>query len=346
MRIAAALVVCAAWGMSPASERARNAPVEISAVRSDVIVAGRLESVGKPEKMRLCPPGSKEAAEGRYQTCRLIVRLVLKDAAAEPANKIRRGQRVTFLAPAAEADGKKKALSANTSYVLLLRRLAGREELYLPDVASCRHEDNPQAVARVRKATRTDQWRWGKAVGGLQVGLAPLPKGYRLVLEVHRRRGRTGVWKVKRVRPHVHIDPVVAIRNVSDKPVSFSLHPGDWTLTLACTGPKGKKVTREAEGGSGSRRPFDVKAVETLQPGQVRFLGADGLADESAPLAPELEDGSWTVRAVLSLQRPDAPGPDGTKRQLATGTVSSAPARFRVSTADPTRNMKIVPPRR
>ena len=346
MRIAAALAVCAAWGMSSASEQGEKVPVEISAVRSDVIVAGRVDGVAEPEKMRLCVPGSKEAAEGMFLTCRLTVREVLKDT-AEEAGRVKGGQAVTFLTPAAKAGGDEKvqaAPKAGTSQVLLLRRLEGREELYLPDVPSCRHQDDPQAVARVREAMRTDLWGWGEAVGGLQVGLAPLPKAFPLTMEVHRRRGLDGTWKVKMVRPPARIEPVVAIRNVSDKPVSVSLHPGDWSLSLQCAGPEGKKVVREVSEAPGESKPFDGDAVATIGPGQVRFLAGGGLVDESVPLSSVLGDGAWAVKAVFTAKRAEAPGPDGTSRKLATGTISSAAAAFQVKTADPNRSMKVVRP--
>ena len=74
------------------------------------MVVGRLDAVGESEKMQVRAPGSDAPAEGRFRKCRLSVRVVLKDAAAE-ADKVRCGQALAFLTPAAkDADAKAKAL--------------------------------------------------------------------------------------------------------------------------------------------------------------------------------------------------------------------------------------------
>ncbi|MHC4718358.1 MAG: hypothetical protein ACYS5V_15405, partial [Planctomycetota bacterium] len=319
MRVTVALAVCvAAWGVSPASERPETVPVEISAVRSDLVVVGTVDAVGEPEKMQVAPPPSTQPAEGVYRKCRLRVKAVLKDAAAE-AERVKPEQIISFLARVAKDGGRPKPpalLAEGASCVLLLRRLAGREELYLPDRPSCRHPADPEAIYRVREAAQTDAWRWGKAVDGLQIALASIPRAYPLTMEVRRRRGHDGRWRAKMVRPMVRLRPVVAVRNVSDKPRSLSMHPGDWSLSVEGVGSGGGKISQEIFRPPYRPPAFDPAAIQVLQPGQIRFIAQGGMVDESMPLYLRLADGQWSLKAVFVANRGQARGADGTATKL------------------------------
>ncbi len=338
-------------------------PLEVLAYKSDLIVVGQVLQVGKPTERELALPGAGEPLKGWFADHKVRIERVLKQAEAaapESADKAPPPEGSQTAAPAADHLATQPAagvditvlakapapreqgigvlsgearqyprLVEKSRYVLLLNRLAGQAEYYLPAEAGRYRPALRPEISAVEKAARVEDWPWGQAMEGLSIALV-LTKP---VVEYQRQQiiagpsGEKGP-ALERIGG-VQLQAVVALRNGSAQPITLNLYPGDRFLSVVAAGADGKAVEHDFyKYAPAARLPvFAAKHTAVIAPGQVLFVGPEGPGEQGIAISMPLAPGRWPIRAAYSSQRQAG---EGEEPKLWTGRIQSAPAQLEV----------------
>jgi hypothetical protein len=219
----------------------------------------------------------------------------------------------------------------NASYVLLLRRLTGRSEYYLPSEPVHYAAAHRREVARVEHAAGVDNWPWGEAVGGLQVACIPL-KGLIDYQPARIVGGPAGGQQVEMRRAGgANVPVLIALRNGSGEALAVSIFPADKFLALRAIGPDEGAVQHDFYRYLPAQAPaFEAKHVLSIGPGEIVFLGPTGPSRQGVVVSMPLGAGQWRVQAAYACQRQ---GGEGDVPKLWTGKAESRPAALEVRKA-------------
>ena len=322
-----ALTVALASCLVSSRAQAQNyIPPELTVGEADYIVLGEVTAISKPIEMELDAPGFPTPHKGWYHTFKVKVAkriLPVPPAADKSAN----GQIIEAMTicddpnvkPVSRAhDGVPEIMRSElkvvyhsavvgNSYLLILNKLPGHAEYYLPTYSMNFRPDTDASVKEVEKlaAAGIESWSWGKPFNGLQVGL---------FLFAHTNIGGG---------PDSSMEACVVLRNTTDKPLAVNLYEDDTYLEVTATSAEGKAFQSAFYNW---RRhvptPFDpaVNTVVIGPRGKV-FVGPRGKGNTinwNMPLGP----GKYVFQASYTTKR-EGSGKDNLK--LWTGTVSSKP---------------------
>ncbi len=318
-----------------------NIPLPIVVSQSDLIVIGEVVQADGPQQLKIQIPDRAKPAHAWWRKYKIRITKVLRDT--EKAFAVKDGKEaavqigVFTQARAPRAAGgpirpmvcgpSHLVLKTGQKYLLLLRKLPGKAEYFLPSYpknakAIDQTEFNKKFVAKVEKLVDIDTWPWGKAAGGLQMALI-----------TENSQATLAQMRVKRGGPLVvraRVPLTIAMRNVSDRPITVNMYQWDRFLGLSYT--QGKKQIEYPlyEYLDLSKRPqpafsFAGKLVKTIKPGEIIFLGPNG-----ASLYPGMrvsvmgEPGKMWLQAKYVSTR-TAADPKDENRKLWTGEILSAP---------------------
>ena len=330
-------------------------PLEVMAYRADLIVVGRVLEAGQPEELEVTLPGEAKQAKGWFATYRVQVERVLKDAPAKaagengeeespdekPTTKPAAGATIVVLARSAAPRSKGVRLRglwpiyprlfARYPYVLILRRLPGRAECYLPYKGMHYFSAMRTEIARVAKAANFEEWPWGEGVDGLRIALVPT----RSVATFQQQQILGGPSGGKEPMQRVGgalLEAVVALRNTSAKPVTVNLYKWDRFLSLRAVGADGTAIEHDFYKYERMDRQvaFEPKHKAAIGPGQVLVVGPAGARDRGLVVRMSLTPGRWSVRAGYSSER--EAGAEA-EEKLWTGKIESAAAAIEVRKA-------------
>lgn len=311
----------------PAAADFAYVPLEVLAGKSEVVVVAEALSSTASAKMLLLPPDYPRPVDAWFRGFDLKVTEVIKADGV----KVVKGGKISVLGhamdpgrvggPALSTDDLYPEFKKGSSYVLLLRKMADRDQLYLPFYPTCAQKATRQAVARVRIAADVRKWAWGVVVNGLQIACVPRDRVFQL-------RGpgkirRRGQWVVFPAPTAVYVMATVALRNTSDKPVTVNLYQWDKFLSAAGADAKGATITAELYTGMDRVRPTPMtdKNIATVKPGEMIYIGPFGDGGYGAGLRLPAKPGEWAVRVAYTSKR--AKGPKD--QPLWTGALQSGP---------------------
>ena len=263
--------------------------------------------------MNVALPGMKAPTKRWMRATKLSVTEVILDAdrmndtrktvavltrANPPQPKPKPGQPVVRR-PVLSSRGRYNAkLKVGASYVLLLKKMPDRKEFYLVPMAPYVQTATKATVDRVRKIGNVDAWPWGKADGrGLQVAVFQSSAV-----------GRGSGGSLYAYNGKVYISVMVALRNAGAKPISMDLNPEHKAIQIEAVDSKGAIVQGDPYKNMGNRTRPGPSHVQTLAPGQVKFIGPTGLAAYGGVRTQmSLPTGPHKVHAVFALPpNPDA----------------------------------------
>jgi len=319
-------VALALWQAGRASSMVADIPLPFLVQESDLVIVARVIGGGEAAEMRLQPPGAVKPRRGWFRTYRIAVERVLRDANA--TGRKAPLKEISVLAPSPRprkpgqpriyvADGPAyPTLAVGTSYVLLLKRMVGREEHFLPAYFKNFRRADENTVKEIARLADLEQWPWGEAQDGLQMALVPS----RRTLTAGRRRGGG---------PSVFIQCTVAVRNVSDKPLAVNLYPEDRSLSLTATDAEGNVQTADLYGwlARADLRAFGPWALHEIAPGRMLFVGPSGAPTFGLGVNLPLRPGAWRLQAGYASKR-DAKSAGGLAAW--TGAITSKAVEVRV----------------
>jgi hypothetical protein len=338
-----AIAVALASPFVPSQTRAQNyLPMEVVVGRADRIVVGEVTAIGKPTEMELDIPDFPTPHKGWYHTFTVkVTRQILPvpttvlplstiqsppqpqvievltmcaDPNPKPAGRVLEGPPVNPL----KSDITLKAVNAQQaayhsalvgdSYLMILDKLPGRGEYYLPSYSMNFRPYTDAGVKEVGKlaAAGIDSWSWGKAVNGLQVGL--------YLFDHHNIGGG----------PNSFMEASIVLRNTTDKPLAVNLYDVDRFLEITATASDGRFFRSEFY--NWKKHPvtqFDA-AVNTIviAPKGKAFIDSTGRAN-TIKWAMPLNPGKYDFQASYTSKR-EGNGKDRLKK-LWIGTVNSKP---------------------
>jgi len=317
----------------PANGMMVDVPLEIVTARSELIVTGTVTSAAVPAEFERLLPDIDRPIKAWYTEYTVHVARVIKTT----GRPVKKGDKIVVVAQAAPPRGpglimmdgpSYPNLRKGSAYVLVLRRLPGKEKgYYLPAYFKNFRPDRKQDVDPIVKATQVDRWAWGKAVNGLQLALVTTRDWAQLGRQVVRRRVG-GKWV--RMPPSVHVQAVIALRNTSAKPVTVNLYQGDKFLSVRAANPAGKEVHVDFYSYLQARRilPFDrAKNTRKIEPGEVAFISPHGAGPYGIGFNLAAPAGKWTLTAGYTSKR------SVKTAALWTGTLSSGAVDFEVKAA-------------
>ena len=358
---AAVAMAGAAWGMVV------DIPLPILAARSELIVVGTVTDAGPARPMEIKAPDAKQAAKGWYRVSTLKVTRVIRHVPAAAQNWVGKAKPLTTrpamrmlpptTRPAAKietirviaptprprpagagpgpimADGPfYPNLRKGQSYVLLLRRLRGRKEYFLPGYFKNCRPAKAEQVAEVWGAADVGNWPWGQAKDGLRLALLPVRRTVRITKTAGLRvLGKDRRFHPAPARTWAPVQYLVALRNVSAKPVAVTVYPEDRFFSLTATKPDGKAIKTDFYEALKRMdlRAFGPWATAALRPGQLIFIQAMGQGDYAGALNLPPRPGKWKLQAGYTAARKAKVG----GLDLWTGQITSKPVEVTVQAA-------------
>jgi hypothetical protein len=314
-------------------------PMEVVVGKADRIVVGEVTAIGKPVELELDSPDFPTPHKGWYHTYTVkVARQILPvpttdlstiqpppkpqvlevltmcaDPNPKPPGRVLEGPPVNPL----KSDITLKAVNAQQaayhsalvgdSYLIILDKLPGRGEYYLPAYSMNFRPAADAGVKEVGKlaAAGIDSWSWGKALNGLQIGL--------YLFDRHNIGGG----------PNSFMEASIVLRNTTDKPLAVNLYEDELYLDVTAAAGDGKVIHSSFYNW---RRhipaPFDA-AVNTvvIEPKGKVFIGSKGRAN-TIKWAMPLNPGKYDFQVSYTSKR-EGNGRD--KLKLWTGTVNSKP---------------------
>jgi len=324
------LAIVLVFGSSAAAMMV-DIPLEILTTKSDLIITGKVTAAAVPAQFERAVPDYPKPVRAWYTEYNVTVDRVIKTAEGV---KVKKGDKIVVVSQSAPprqpglimVDGPSYAnLKRDAAYVLILHKLPGNEGYYLRPYFKCFRPNRKQDVDPIVKAAQVDKWAWGEAANGLQFALVTTRSWAQLGRQVVRRRVG-GRWV--KMPPSVHVQSVMALRNVSKKPITVSVYPGDRFLSLGAVNDAGKRVDVDFYAYLQAKKPapFDP-AGNTLkvQPGKITFISSYGKGEYGIGFNLAAPAGKWKLTATYAAKRKGA--------GLWIGTVSSAPVDFEVRAA-------------
>ena len=175
-----------------------DVPLEIIAGKADLIVVAEVVNAGQPVQLQLKQPGMKQARLGFYRKHNLKVTRIIKEAAKAPAKP--KDRNVEILTPARKpprpgapmlfvSDQYFASLKVGASYVLILSKLPGKPEYFLPTYPkNYAPAGDAEKVKAIEAAADVSKWAWGAAGNGLQIALKLRQQSVTLRTVTQRRR--------------------------------------------------------------------------------------------------------------------------------------------------------------
>jgi hypothetical protein len=296
-------------------------PRELVIGKADDIVVGEVTAIGKPVEMELENSDFPAPHKGWYHTFTVkVTRRLLpvppaanadkttSQASGEKSPKDEVIETITMCADPSGAQSVQTAYHSalvGNSYLMLLNKLPGRGEYYLPSYPMNFRPDTDRYVKEVQRlvAAGIDSWAWGKPVDGLQVGV---------YLFAHYNYGGGNQSSVA---------ASVVLRNTTDKPLAVNLYDVDKYLEITATSADGKVVHSDFYSVTNLTATKYDTAVNTIviAPKAKIFIGSAGRADRinwSIPVGP----GQYDFQAFYTSKH-GGNGKDNLK--LWTGTINS-----------------------
>jgi len=288
-------------------------PLEVVTHQADLIVVGKVLSVGRPRPLSHTPRGAAKPVTRSYSLCRVVPSRLLKSPSRGAGSKPSAGGRVDLEALALPRDGargaaeKRCVLAGGADYVLMVRRLPGTDRWILPYGRDNYARPTEERIKAVIAATRLADWPWGPAKNGLQAAM--ICKWTRWT---HMVRGR----------PTIFFRTYVALRNTSKRTLTVNLRPGDRPLRIEARDPNGTVVAGDPYRSLRWRLKGEwPKPAEAVAPGEVIFVGLTGKQPVQLEASLDLPAGRWTIHA--SYRNTRAATEDG--RALWTGETAARP---------------------
>ena len=317
----------------PAHAMMVDIPLEILVSRAELIVTGKVTMVAVPAQFECVLPDPDRPVKAWYTEYHLTVDRVIKKPAG---SKLAKGSALTVMGMVAPprgpglimVDGPSYTnLKKGTAYVVVLHKMPQGKKFYLPSYFKNFRPDRKQDVDPIVKAARVDQWAWGQPVNGLQLALVTTRSWAQLGRQVVRRRVG-GRWV--QMPPSVHVQCVMALRNVSKKPITVSLYQGDRFLSLQAVNAAGKKVNVDFYTYLQAKKipAFDLaKNTRKVEPGKLAFVASYGEGKYGMGFNLAAPAGKWKLTAGYTSKRTvkDA--------ALWTGTLASGSVDFEVKPA-------------
>ncbi|MDP6635374.1 MAG: hypothetical protein QGG42_10775 [Phycisphaerae bacterium] len=281
--------------VAPAGAQAMLAdiPLEIIAARSELIVVVRVTDAKQPVKLKMDLPDSPKAVTAWFGKYKLSVTRVIAEngkppapaAAKPPARSIHVFTQTPRPQPPVRpkimvSDAYFASLKVGQSYILILRAMPGKPEYYLPSYPKNYRPARPDDIAKIEKAADVSKWPWGKAVGGLEIALAPTRTTVHLRQVTRSVRGPDGKFRRQFKGLSAYLTLVIALRNVTKAPINVSLYQEDKFLAVTARGPGNKVIKADLYGylATGGRRvvPVGPRHTTTIAPGQLVFIHSGG----------------------------------------------------------------------
>jgi len=291
-------------------------PVEVATHQADLVVVGQVLSVGQPRKISVTPRGSDKPVRRSCCSCRVQAVRTIKSPAGR---KHSAGSTFQVNAPAVPRGSQvsrgpthRCVLSVGRQYMLLVQRLPGTAGWMVPYGSDHYLTASKAVIQAATKAVRVDDWAWGPTAGGLQ--LAVLSKWTRWTHMVRDRRT-------------IFFRAYVALRNTSPRAVTVNLRPADAPLTIEVRRADGTVVAGDFYRSLAWRLKgtWPVSA-ETLDPGEVIFVGQTGAKAIQLEASLDVPAGAWTVHVGYRATRKATEA----GKRLWTGTVAAKPLAIEV----------------
>lgn len=212
-------------------------------------------------------------------------------------------------------------LELGKDHYLVLRKMPGRKDYWLMPNPLCCMLKELLAKAVLERAIHVEKWPWGKVADGLQMAMIV----HSNMVSLPGRDPAPGLAKQGTVFFNF------VLRNTTDKPITVNLNPPDKLFAVEVTGPDGKSTRHELSSELRSadelaKAVFDAGMICTIKPGEMIFVGPDGLTQGVAqaltlPIAP----GKWTCQAAYENTRAEGPKPEVAKNPTPAG---AAPAKL------------------
>lgn len=350
-------LLAAAAGQAAGQTKLAVIPLEVLAYKGELIVVGRVLEVGRPAEQELSLPGGARPVRGWFAACKVRIERVLKEVVAKPKKKEpaaeseatetpeaptttpAAGATIAVLARSARPsrrgigmlsrDARKyPRLVAKSRYVLMLRRLPGRPQYYLPSEGRNYRPALRTEIAKVERAAGVDNWPWGEQLGGLRLALVLT----RPIVEYQPQQiiggSSSGRGAAVRRIGGAQVRAVVALRNTSGEAITLSTYKWDEFLSLRAAGPEDKLIAHDFyKYGRSARQPaFARKYTSSIQPGKVVFIGPEGPGERGIAIRMPLNPGRWALKAVYSSERQAG----DEEEKLWTGKIESAPVPIQV----------------
>jgi len=325
-----------AWGLMA------MIPLEPTVLNSDLVIVGKVTAGGDAKEMTVTLPGMKTATKRWMRSATLQVTDIILDA--DKSNKGRKTLTVLTISsppkkpqakPAVPPAGPGKPvlvprissrrrfgvqLKVGTSYVLLLKKLAGRKEYYFAPMPPHYQLASPAIVGRVRKIANVDAWPWGKAdAAGLQVALMP---------SAAYGRGTAGQYYCQGGK--VYLSMLVALRNTGAKPIRVDTGPSNKPIQVEAVDDNGARVQGDPYKNVRIRTRAGHSYVITLAPGRMKLIGLAGASPYGVRVQVPLKPGRHNVQVAFAVPRDNGTAGDwgGAIRSAATTiTVTERPTR-------------------
>lgn len=312
-----------------------DVPMPILVAQSDLIVEAEVVAVGEPAEMEIHHPGIKKPWRRWYRTYRLNVKRVVRDKQAASRKQPLGQMEVLAQAPKPQppakpgefrprmADGPMyPTLRQGASYMLVMKRFPKREGYVIPSYFKNFAAADSKTARDIEAAADLEIWPWGQAKDGLQIALIP---SLRSTFQGRTRQGLPSTF--------VHL--TIALRNISGKPIAVNLYPWDRTVSAAAFGQKQEVAPTNLYRhlAQRQREDFAAKHTSTIGPGEILFIGPDGVAHYGLGCQFPIKAGDWKLQAKYASERKGAPA-EGLP--LWQGEIASSPIAIEVK-APPAR---------
>ena len=309
-----------------------DVPLPKLVLDSDLVVVGVVKKNAEPTEMTLELPGWPGAGKQWFVRSTFQVERFLHNP-NKPAGGRANDIEILAITPAPRDPGAGPMLmhsemffanlQPGQKYLLILHKLPGRKEYYVPTYPKnyiLVNDASQERVAETEKVCDVERWPWGKEVNGLQLAL--VPSASRIPLS-RSRKTRGGPFFDSAL-----VNVTFALRNTSKNPIALNVYRGDRYLSLTYASPGHAVKTHNFYGARVRLAPWsDEKHVLEIPPGEIVFIGPHGPGGYGTHVALEAPPGMLTLQAGYSSDR-KASSKSGLN--LWTGTLHSADAEVEV----------------
>jgi hypothetical protein len=276
-------------------------PLPILVANSDMIIEVEIVKKDEPFFKEVLLPGYKKARWVWLREYEVVVKKELRRSHRAPESHA--AKKITILTQAAKprpADGLRMVVMDGPQYaklmpgakhVLVLKKMPKEKGFYLaPYSKNYPRADSPLAQ-QVAGAADVNKWGWGGKREGLQIAVV---------------LGRKRVWiQNQRGGPRSYIQYAVALRNNTGKAVVVNTYPVDKCLSLSLRSEDGNAIPVDIYAHLRPERygSFDPKYMKAIKPGEIVFVGPNGLAPYGLGHQAPLTAGTWALRATYKSTR-------------------------------------------
>ncbi len=318
----------AGWAAAPARSVAHTGglfrqPLEVVAQQADLIVVGKVVSVGRARPLTHTPRGAAKPVTRFYSLCSVLVSRLIKSPASGAGSRPSAGGRIGVEVLVLARDkgrgpaDRRCVLAEGARYLLMVRRLPETARWILPYGRDNYMAPTGETIKAVVGAARLGDWPWGPAKNGLQAAM--ICKWTRWTHMVRNRRT-------------IFFRTYVALRNTSKKTLVVNLRPADAPLWIEARDAKGTVVTGDLYRSLRWRLKGEwPRPAEAIPPGGVIFVGQTGKQAVQLEASLDLPAGRWAIHAGYRNTR--AATEDG--KALWTGRIAAKPLPIEVVAKTP-----------